>query len=162
MSFGGTKVEHRDPRRLDINPAWETYKEISELCKGQFEFLFTLDDRNSVPDDKWVSLAHSRYQEVLASLLKESFYPLQLEAPFPTGKDNFDQLMARIEESAETYCETKRSWLEHCAKNLVKARRVRAQTMEWNEFAGLKPLRRHHRSASWEASKMDSKNEIVV
>jgi hypothetical protein len=154
MEFDGFEREHKDPRRLDINPAWESYKEVSEHRGGYFEFLFALDDKNPVPDDKLASLACDRYQEALASLLEESFYPMKLETPFLSSEQNFDQLVQRIEKSADAYYKSRRPWLQNCAKTLVEARRVRAQTMEWSDFAGLKAHRRHQRSTSKEQAEV--------
>jgi hypothetical protein len=142
----GEKFKVKDTRRLDINPAWEAYKEASDLCSdgtGSLQFLCSIDSAASTPNEKVMHVAQSRYYEQLGHLMPGSFWLFETETPSLVSHayEGLETLIKSIESGAKSYCEKNKTLLQRCAKVLVHARRVRAQTMRWSKFAGLNVTR---------------------
>ena len=150
--FDSVRISHlegsfRDACVSDINPGLEAYNEVATLhashgarvqCllsigSGTSEHeLLTKSHRNS---------AHGQERDLKDIACREDFHYRRLEYS-RVQDDSYvtaSELFESVAEKAEIYCEREdvRSSLRRWAKRLVSYRRRRAQTVEWDQFAGL-------------------------
>jgi hypothetical protein len=136
----GPMPDYRDTRQLDINPAWEAYKEASKLRGNgiaSLQFLCCIDSGPSKSDDRVMYLAQNRYHKELTYLMSGSFSLFEPETPSPLSHRDFESYKAAIKREAASYCDSVEPLLNAFAITLMQARRVRAQTVKWSKFAGL-------------------------